>query len=245
MSSLVVEGLRARVAGREVLKGIDLEVGSGQVHAVMGPNGSGKTTLAHVLMGHPGYEVTGGRVALDGTDLLALPTWERARLGLFLTWQDPVEVPGVTVEQALEEAFAAARRDPSAVTAGLEAAAASVGFERRFLDRPLNVGLSGGERKRNETVQLAVADPRFAVLDELDSGLDVDALRLVARRLVAATRESALGVLAITHYRRLLDELRPDGVHVLSGGRIAANGGPELAVELEATGYAGFAAPTG
>jgi Fe-S cluster assembly ATP-binding protein len=241
VTTLVVEGLRARVAGREVLTGVDLEVSSGQVHAVMGPNGSGKTTLAHVLMGHPGYEVLGGRVLLDGTDLLSLPTWERARAGLFLAWQDPVEVPGVTVTQALAEAFAGAGRDASHVGRDLEAHAAAVGFDRRVLERPLNVGLSGGERKRNETVQLAVLRPRIAVLDELDSGLDIDALRLVARHLVAATRDEGLGVLAITHYRRLLDELRPEAVHVLSGGRIAASGGPELAVELEKTGYGGWA----
>ncbi len=215
-------------------------VRSGEVHAVMGPNGSGKSTLSHVLLGRPGYTVTGGRVTLDGVDLLALPTWERAQAGLFLGMQYPIEVPGVTLEEVLSEAAAAAGRDRAEVPGLVRAEAARVGFDERFLVRPLNVDLSGGERKRNETVQLGVLRPKFAVLDEIDSGLDVDALRAVARRVEAATTEIGLGVLAITHYTRLLTELRPDRTHVLSRGRIVASGGPELADELELTGYAAW-----
>ncbi len=245
---LVIEGLRAGVSGREILKGVDLVVRSGQVHAVMGPNGSGKSTLAHVLMGRPGYRVTAGSVTLDGTDLLALPTWQRARIGLFLALQQPVEVPGVPLADAL-----AAARAPLPGT--IEAAegivddtlgarildeAGRIGFDERFLARPLNVDLSGGERKRNETLQLGVLRPRFAVLDEIDSGLDVDALTAVARRVQEATHEWELGVLAITHFRRLLDVLSPDVVHVMTDGRIVATGGPELARSVDHSGYAAF-----
>jgi Fe-S cluster assembly ATP-binding protein len=238
---LSIRELQAAIPGRDILKGIDLEVRSGEVHAVMGPNGSGKSTLSHVLAGKPGYAVTGGVVELDGENLLGLPAWERAQRGLFLAMQYPIEVPGVSVTDALTEAFRAAGRDTEAVPALLAAEAERIGFDARFIDRPLNVDLSGGERKRNETMQLGVLSPKFAILDELDSGLDVDALRAVARRIEAATHEDNLGVLAITHYSRLLTELRPDVVHVLAGGRIVATGGPELAQELEATGYAGYA----
>jgi Fe-S cluster assembly ATP-binding protein len=240
MSSLVIEGLWAEIGGKEILRGIDIEVGAGEVHAVMGPNGAGKSTLSHVLMGRPGYTVTAGRVLLDGTDLLLLPTWERAQAGLFLGMQYPIEVPGVSLQDALGEAMAAAGRDRREVSALLAVEAGRVGFDARFLDRPLNVDLSGGERKRNETVQLGVLRPKFAILDELDSGLDVDALRAVSRRVEAATEETGLGVLAITHYTRLLSELHPDRVHVLSAGRVVTTGGPELADELERTGYAGW-----
>ncbi|MEY2474108.1 MAG: Fe-S cluster assembly ATP-binding protein [Actinomycetota bacterium] len=241
MSVLSIRGLQAAIPGRDILKGIDLEVRSGEVHAVMGPNGSGKSTLSHVLAGKPGYEVTGGVVELDGENLLALPAWERAQRGLYLAMQYPIEVPGVSVTDALVESFRAAGRDVEQVPALLLAEAARIGFDARFIDRPMNVDLSGGERKRNETMQLGVLSPKFAILDELDSGLDVDALRDVARRIEAATQENNLGVLAITHYSRLLTELRPDVVHVLAGGRIVATGGPELAQELEETGYAGYA----
>jgi Fe-S cluster assembly ATP-binding protein len=240
MSTLRIHGLQASIPGRDILKGIDLEVNSGEVHAVMGPNGSGKSTLSHVLAGKPGYEVTGGVVELDGEDLLALPAWERAQRGLFLAMQYPIEVPGVSLKDALTESFRAAGRDVALVPALLTTEAERIGFDARFIDRPLNVDLSGGERKRNETMQLGVLSPKFAILDELDSGLDVDALRDVARRIEAATHEDNLGVLAITHYSRLLTELRPDVVHVLAGGRIVATGGPELAEELEETGYAGY-----
>lgn len=236
---LLVEGLHVEVAGREILHGVDLQLRSGEVHAVMGPNGSGKSTLSHVLLGRPGYHVTAGTVRLDGVDLLDMPTWRRAQEGLFLAMQYPIEVPGVTVEAALGEAFLAGGREPSDVPFLVAAESARVGFDEKFMARSLNVDLSGGERKRNETVQLAVLRPKFAVLDEIDSGLDVDALRAVARRVEEATTEFRLGVLAITHYTRLLAELRPDRTHVLSGGRIVRSGGPELAAELERTGYAG------
>ncbi|MBA2626024.1 MAG: Fe-S cluster assembly ATPase SufC [Acidimicrobiia bacterium] len=240
MTTLVVEALRAKVAGREVLRGVDLTVESGRVHAVMGPNGSGKSTLAHVLMGRPGYEVTGGQVTLDGEDVLALEPWERAVAGLFLVMQYPTEVPGVTIESVLTEALVATGRGDGDVHDRMRVEAERIGFDERFLTRQMNVDLSGGEKKRNETMQLGVLRPRIAILDEVDSGLDVDALRAVSRRVEAETEERGLGVLAITHYRRLLTELRPDVVHVLARGRIAATGGPELADELEQTGYGAY-----
>ena len=241
MSELRIEGLRAEVAGRTILHGIDLVVGSGEVHAVMGPNGSGKSTLSHVLMGKPGYTVTGGSVTIDGEPILHLPTWQRAERGLFLAMQYPVEVPGVRLDDVLTSALASNGRDASIVHSAVAAEAERIGLATRLLDRPLNVDLSGGEKKRNETLQMAVLRPRFAVLDELDSGLDVDALRDCARRVEAATEEFALGVLAITHYTRLLEELRPDAVHILVRGRIVESGGPELAEELERTGYVRWA----
>ena len=250
VAELRIEGLRAEVDGREILHGIDLAIGSGQVHAVMGPNGSGKSTLSHVLMGKPGYTVTGGSVTLGGVELLGLSTWERAQAGLFLAMQYPVEVPGVSVDDLLTEALVAMGRDIVGVHADVAAEAERIGLAPRLLDRPVNVDLSGGEKKRNETLQLAVLRPRFAVLDELDSGLDVDALRACARRVEAAwwfargrpaaSTETGLGVLAITHFHRLLDELRPDVVHIMVKGRIVATGGPEMAGELETTGYAAW-----
>ena len=240
MAELKIEGLRAGVAGKEILKGIDLVVRSGEVHAVMGPNGSGKSTLSHVIMGRPGYEVLGGTITLDGEDVLAMPTWQRAQAGLFLAMQYPTEVPGVSLDAMLTAAFIAGHHDPQDVPALVGAEAQRIGFDERFLTRELNVDLSGGEKKRNETLQLGVLRPRIAVLDELDSGLDVDALRACARRVEAATDEIGLGVLAITHYSRLLEELRPDVVHILAQGEIKATGGPELADELEDTGYAAY-----
>jgi len=239
-SGLVIDDLRAGIPGREILQGLSLTVRSGEVHAVMGPNGSGKSTLAHVLMGRPGYEVLGGSVTLDGVDLLALPTWQRARAGLFLAMQHPIEVPGVSLVESLTAARAAGA-DGVDVGERLRVEAARIGFDERFLDRSLNVDLSGGERKRNETLQLGVLRPAFAVLDEIDSGLDVDALAGVARRVQEATTEWGLGVLAITHFRRLLDVLTPDVVHVLAGGRVVATGGRELAESVDRTGYAAFA----
>ncbi len=243
---LCIEGLRAGVPGREILRGVTITVRSGEVHAVMGPNGSGKSTLAHVLMGRPGYEVLDGSVTLDGVDLLSLPTWQRARAGLFLGMQHPIEVPGVSLLQSLTAArpgipageVAAGGPD---VEATLRTEAARIGFDERFLDRPLNVDLSGGERKRNETIQLGVLHPRFAVLDEIDSGLDIDALGAVGKRVQEATAEWDLGVLAITHFRRLLSVLHPDVVHVLSDGRVVATGDPELAELVDRTGYGSFA----
>jgi Fe-S cluster assembly ATP-binding protein len=241
VSSLVISGLRAGIPGREILRGVDLVVESGSVHAVMGRNGSGKSTLSHVLMGKPGYTVLGGSVTLDGTDLLALPPWRRAQAGLFLAMQYPIEVPGVSLVDALAAAFRARGENASAVPALVGAEAGEIGFDERFLSRSLNVDLSGGEKKRNETLQLAVLEPRIAVLDEIDSGLDVDALRAIAHRISALVAMRGLGVLAITHYSRLLHELRPDVVHVLADGRIVETGGPELAEELERTGYAEYA----
>ncbi len=235
-----IENLRANVGQKEILRGIDLELKSGEVHAIMGPNGSGKSTLSHVLMGKPGYEVTGGSIHLDGTDLLSLSAWERAQAGLFLVSQYPVEVPGVSLEEALDAAFETQSRDSSNLHQVILAEANRLGFPLELLGRSLNVDFSGGEKKRNEMVQLAVLRPRFAVLDEIDSGLDIDALRDVSKRVEEATNDDQLGVLAITHYSRLLKELRPDRVHVLVRGEIVTSGGPELASQLEKTGYAEF-----
>jgi Fe-S cluster assembly ATP-binding protein len=245
-SVLKVSDLHAGVDSRQILRGIDLEVRSGEIHAVMGPNGSGKSTLAHVLMGRPGYEVTSGSVTLDGVELLGSAPFARAQAGLFLTFQYPIEVPGVPLASALTEALVAAGRITEAESgplgARLSQEAAELGISPEILARPMNVDLSGGEAKRNETLQLAILRPRIAILDELDSGLDVDALGQVSRRIERATREGdpPLGVIAITHYRRLLAELPAQRVHVLSEGRIVASGGPELAEELERTGYAAY-----
>jgi Fe-S cluster assembly ATP-binding protein len=242
---LEIAGLRASVAGKEILRGIDLTVRSGEVHAVMGPNGSGKSTLAHVLMGRPGYEVTGGTVTLDGVDLLALAPWQRAQAGLFLALQYPTEVPGVSLHDLLQTSARSAGRVSDDITAEIAAEAERLVLDPRLIDRPLNVDLSGGEKKKNETLQLGVLRPAIAVLDELDSGLDVDALRACARRIEAETQPVAeggrgLGVLAITHYSRLLHELRADQVHVLAKGTVVQTGGPELALQLEESGYAGL-----
>jgi Fe-S cluster assembly ATP-binding protein len=246
MTTLEVRNLRAAVAGKEILHGIDLTVASGEVHAVMGPNGAGKTTLSAVVMGRPGYEVIEGSVTLDGADVLAMPAWERAAAGLFLVLQSPIEVPGVALDDMLREALAArgVSVDEAELDDLLASEASQIGLEERLLHRALNVDLSGGEKKRNETLQLAVLRPRIAILDELDSGLDIDALRACARRIEAQTEPTAdgpgLGVLAITHYNRLLAELRPDRVHILVRGHIVESGGPELADRMEAEGYAGF-----
>jgi Fe-S cluster assembly ATP-binding protein len=242
---LCIEGLRAGIPGREILKGLTLTVRSGEVHAVMGPNGSGKSTLAHVLMGRPGYEILGGSVTLDGIDLLSLPTWQRARAGLFLGMQHPIEVPGVSLVDSLTAARPSipageVGASDNGIATRLREEARRIGFDERFLDRSLNVDLSGGERKRNETLQLGVLRPRFAILDEIDSGLDVDALGAVGRRVQEATKEWDLGVLAITHFRRLLDVLHPDVVHVLSEGRVVATGGSDLAEIVDRTGYAAY-----
>ena len=245
MSVLRVEGLRASVEGREILRGVDLEVVSGEVHALMGPNGSGKSTLSHVLMGRGDYEVTGGSITIDGEELIGLPTHERAARGLFLALQYPVELPGVRAADLLTTALREQGRDASGIDARVGSEAVRLGVAQQFLDRGLNVEFSGGEQKRAETLQLAVLQPAFAILDEIDSGLDVDALRDVARHIEAMTSEAALGVLAITHYARLLDELRADRVHVLMAGQVVATGGPELAQKLEATGYEGLAAELG
>lgn len=240
MSTLEIKGLVASVAGKQILNGIDLVVRSGEVHAVMGPNGAGKSTLSAVIMGKPGYEVHAGEVLLDGVDLLALPAWQRAQAGMHLVMQYPTEVPGVGLNDMLTEAFKARGRGTDALAQEVAAEAERINFPVALLDRSLNVDLSGGEKKRNETLQLALLAPKFAILDELDSGLDIDALRDCARRVEDATNENQLGVLAITHYNRLLEELHPDHVHILVKGRIVASGGPELADQLEADGYEAF-----
>jgi len=241
MSELVISGLHASVRGRPILKGVDLRIASGEVHAVMGPNGTGKSTLAHVIMGKPGYDVTGGTVTLDGTDLLALEPYERAAAGLFLGMQYPTEVPGVFLDDVLAEALASQGRTD--LHAEVRREADRLGVDAQFLRRSLNVDFSGGEKKRSETLQLAVLRPKIAILDEPDSGLDVDALRVVSRRIEEATREFGLGVLVITHYRRFLEELHADHVHILANGVVKASGGPELAAELERTGYAAWVDP--
>jgi Fe-S cluster assembly ATP-binding protein len=238
-TELAIKGLRVEVAGSEILRGVDLVVRSGEVHAVMGPNGSGKSTLSHVLAGRPGYTVTGGSVTLDGADLLAMEPWERAQAGLFLALQYPIEVPGVSLVDVLEASFAASGRDPSVVPAEMRAEADAIGLDPRLFERSLNVDLSGGEKKRSETVQLGLLRPGIAVLDELDSGLDIDALRDCSRRVEAATKEG-LGVLAITHYSRLLTELHPDVIHIMVRGEIRDSGGPDLAGRLERDGYAAW-----
>ncbi len=244
MSTLEIKGLRASVAGKEILRGIDLVLQSGEVHAVMGPNGAGKSTLSAVIMGKPGYEVLEGSVMLDGIDVLALPAWQRATAGLHLVMQYPTEVPGVMLDDVLDEALTSRGRDASTLGQLLLDEAERIGFEERFLHRPLNVDLSGGEKKRNETLQLAVLRPKFAILDELDSGLDIDALRDCSRRVEDLSNDSTdgapMGVLAITHYSRLLTELKPDHVHILVKGRIVTSGGPELADVLESDGYTAF-----
>ncbi len=241
-----VRDLHATAGGKEVLHGIDLTVRSGEVHVIMGPNGSGKSTLAHALMGRPGTEVTSGSIAIDGVELVGRPAWERARAGLFLALQNPVEVPGVGLHSLLAAAAAGGSvrevgAEPEAtLQERMEAEAKAVGLDARLLRRPLNVDLSGGERKRTEMVQLGVIRPAVCILDEVDSGLDVDALGEVARHLQYATTEWGVGLLAITHFSRFLEQLEADVVHVLVDGRIVATGDAALALQLEQTGYAGY-----
>jgi Fe-S cluster assembly ATP-binding protein len=246
MSTLEIRDLRASVADKQILHGVDLTVSSGEVHVVMGPNGAGKSTLSAVVMGKPGYEVLGGSVTLDGVDVLAMPAWQRAQAGLHLVMQYPSEVPGVSLDHVMEQALIARGRSTEGLDLLLEQEAERIGFAPELLHRALNVDLSGGEKKRNETLQLAVLQPRIAILDELDSGLDIDALRDCARRVEALTNEpgpdgNRLGALVITHYNRLLEALRADAIHILVKGRIVASGGPELADELEREGYAAYA----
>jgi Fe-S cluster assembly ATP-binding protein len=235
-SELKIEGLRVEVASKEVLKGFDLTMHSGEVHAIMGPNGSGKSTLAHALTGHPGYRVLDGSVTIDGVELLTMSPTVRARQGLMLVLQQPFEIPGVRSFDLLKAAGA----NPATLRERMLDEARRIELPPELLDRFVNVDLSGGERKRAEMVQLGVLRPKFALLDEIDSGLDVDALDAVAKRLTAATTEWNCGVLAITHFRRLLLELTPTMIHVMSNGRVVATGGPELAVTLERDGYETF-----
>ena len=236
MSELIITDLHCEVGEKEILRGVNLTVRSGEVHIIMGPNGCGKSTLAHALTGRPGYRVTGGSVTLDGVELLTLDPAERTRAGLFLALQQPMEVPGVRPADML----VAAGAPRESIDSSIAREAHAVGLRPELLERFVNVDLSGGERKRAEVVQLGVLQPRIAIFDEIDSGLDVDALGAVARRIETATREWGLGVLAITHFRRLLQELTPDVIHVMSAGRVVAEGGPELAEQLERDGYEPF-----
>ena len=245
---LKIDNLHAVVDGKPILKGISLELNPGEIHAIMGPNGSGKSTLSYVLAGRPGYEVTEGSVSLDGEDLLELEPHERAAKGLFLGFQYPVEIPGVSNVQFLRTALNAQRkaRGEAELSAGeflriAREQAGALGFDMDMMKRGVNVGFSGGEKKRNEMVQMGIIDPRLAVLDETDSGLDIDALRVVGTGINRIMRRPDKAVLLITHYPRLLDLVEPDFVHVLAGGRIVRSGGPELAVELEREGYGAMA----
>jgi len=240
---LEVKGLRVAVAGNEILKGVDLTISDGEVHAIMGPNGSGKSTLAQVLAGHPAYTVLGGTATYDGKDLLALKPEERARAGVFLAFQYPVEIRGITNSYFLRSALNALRRergepelDPIDFLQFLEQKLKAIGWDDSMMNRPVNEGFSGGEKKRNEILQLAVLEPRLAILDETDSGLDIDALKTVAET-VNKLRCPDRSFLIVTHYQRLLNYIKPDVVHVLADGRIVKTGGPELALELEARGY--------
>ena len=244
---LSIQGLHAGIDGKEIIKGLSLEIPAGEVHAIMGPNGAGKSTLSYVLTGRSGYEVTAGSATLDGEDLLSLAPNERAAKGVFLSFQYPLEIPGVPALTFIRTAMNAQRkaRGEAEVTAPafLKLArenAAKLKMDFEMLRRPLNVGFSGGEKKRMEILQMAMLSPRFLILDETDSGLDIDALRIVSEG-VNALRAPDRGMLVITHYQRLLDYVQPDKVHVLAAGRIVASGGPELAHELEREGYDKYA----
>jgi Fe-S cluster assembly ATP-binding protein len=240
MTTLEIKNLAVSVGGSQILNDVTLTIKSGEVHAVMGPNGAGKSTLSAALMGKPGYVITGGSVKLDGVDVLALPTWQRATAGLHLIMQYPTEIPGVMLQDAMSAALDARERDTTNLRSLISTEAKRISFDTDLVDRAVNVDFSGGEKKRNETVQLAVLQPKIAILDELDSGLDIDALRDCAQRVEDATREMNLGVLVITHYSRLFEQLKPDFVHILTNGRIVKSAGPELADELEVTGYAAY-----
>jgi Fe-S cluster assembly ATP-binding protein len=241
---LKIENLHATVGETAILKGLSLTINAGEIHAIMGPNGAGKSTLAYTLGGRPGYEVTQGTATFDGQDLLEMEPHERAAAGLFLGFQYPVEIPGVSNLQFLRESLNAQRKargqEPLSGAEFIKLAkekAALLRMDMEMLKRPVNVGFSGGEKKRNEMVQMGIIDPKLALLDETDSGLDIDALRIVGEGINAIMRKGDKAVLLITHYQRLLDLVKPDFVHVLAGGRIVRSGGPELALELEEQGY--------
>jgi len=240
---LIIKGLHARVEGKDILKGLDLEVLAGEVCAIMGPNGSGKSTLAHILAGREGYEVTRGTVTYQGKDLLSLAPEERAREGVFLAFQYPVEIPGVNNVYLLKAAFNAIRRhrgleelDAMDFLALVKAKMQLMEMDPSFLNRAVNEGFSGGEKKRNEILQMLVLEPKLALLDETDSGLDIDALKVVAKG-VNRLRDPARAIVLVTHYQRLLDHVVPDRIHVLTDGRVVKSGGKELALELERRGY--------
>ena len=248
-SLLKINNLHAEVDGKPILKGLSLAVNAGEVHAIMGPNGAGKSTLGYVLGGRPGYEVTEGSVTFDGADLLEMEPHERAAAGLFLGFQYPVEIPGVSNVQFLREALNSQRRarGEGPLSGGdflklARAEAAALSMDAEMLKRPVNVGFSGGEKKRNEMVQMGIIGPKLAILAETDSGLDIDALRVVGDGINRIMRAPDKAVVLITHYQRLLDYVKPDFVHVLEGGRITRTGGPELALDLEREGYGAVAA---
>ena len=243
---LKIENLRASVDGAEILKGLSLEIPAGEVHAIMGPNGSGKSTLSHTIAGRDDYEIIDGRVLLNDENLLMLDPDERAAKGLFLSFQHPMEIPGVQTMNFIRTAMNAQRkaRGEEEISAAdflrqVRAKAKLVGLDDGKIKRPFNVGFSGGEKKRMEMLQMAMFEPRFAIMDETDSGLDIDALKMVGD-VVNELRDASRGFLVITHYQRLLDYIKPDAVHVLAGGRIVKSGGPELAAELEKSGYDQF-----
>ncbi|NLF65658.1 MAG: Fe-S cluster assembly ATPase SufC [Chloroflexi bacterium] len=246
MTALEIRNLHVAINDQEILKGIDLLVRSGEIHALMGPNGSGKSTLAYALAGHPAYDVTAGQVIFDGKDLLELGPDERSRAGLFLAFQYPVSVPGVTVANFLRQALNARRRAEGPEDKGISIPAFRrllkekmdmLDMDHKFAGRYVNEGFSGGEKKRNEILQMATLEPRIAIMDETDSGLDIDALRIVAEGANTLKEQLGMGVLVITHYQRILNYIKPDYVHVMMGGRIVENGGAELALELEEKGY--------
>jgi Fe-S cluster assembly ATP-binding protein len=246
MSLLEIEDLHVSVEDREILRGIDLKIGKGEVHAIMGPNGSGKSTLAYVIAGRDGYDVTGGSIRFNGVDLLEMEPDERAAAGVFLAFQYPIEIPGVATMTFLKTALNAQRKKQGLSELStpdfmrrVKEVSARLNVSQEMLRRPLNVGFSGGEKKRNEIMQMALLEPTFCVMDETDSGLDIDALRIVAEG-VNTLRSPERSMLVITHYQRLLNHIVPDFVHVLSAGRIVRSGGKELALELEETGYGEF-----
>jgi Fe-S cluster assembly ATP-binding protein len=242
MSTLEIHDLHVSVDATPILRGVDLTINSGQTHAIMGPNGSGKSTLAYSIAGHPKYTITGGTVTLDGEDVLAMTVDERARAGLFLAMQYPVEVPGVSVANFLRTAATAVRGEAPSLRTWVKevnTAMAELEMDKSFAERNVNEGFSGGEKKRHEILQLALLKPKIAILDETDSGLDVDALRVVSEGVNRA-RESGIGTLLITHYTRILRYISPDQVHVFFDGRIVESGGPELANQLEDEGYTRF-----
>jgi len=250
MSTLSISGLEVSVetdsGPKQILKGVDLVINDGEIHAIMGPNGSGKSTLAYAIAGHPKYSVDGGSITLDGDDVLAMSVDQRARAGLFLAMQYPVEIPGVTNSNFLRTAKTAIDGEAPSIRSWVKEVRESMGrlrMDSTFAERNVNEGFSGGEKKRNEILQLELLKPKFAVLDETDSGLDVDALKIVSEGVNRAHEATGLGVLLITHYTRILRYIKPDFVHVFVAGRVAEEGGPELAERLEDEGYDRFLAP--
>lgn len=248
-SRLVIKDLKVSIEEKQILQGIDLVVNAGEVHAVMGPNGSGKSTLASTIAGHPDYQIDGGSVSLDGTEVLEMSPDERANIGLFLAFQYPVEIPGVRVSNFLKLAYQARFKDqPERLFAKaidfrkhLKSVADKLKVKTELLDRGLNEGFSGGEKKQLEIVQMALLEPKFAILDETDSGLDIDAIKKVAMGVQKIVKENNTGVIVITHYQRILDYLKPDFVHVVKNGKVVKNGGADLVKELEETGYENIA----